>query len=61
MNEVYTGKMSRMDFIEYAEVKGASSAADLLLLCGYDGFDGTVEQYDKLMNEFYAEVEEENG
>ena len=56
MNEVYTGKMSRMDFIEYAEVKGASAAADLLLLCGYDGFDGTVEQYDKLMNEFYEEM-----
>lgn len=54
---MFDGKMKRMDFIEYAEVHGALAAAALLLLCGYDGFDGTVEQYDKLMNELMQDAE----
>lgn len=46
--------MNRFDFIEYAEDEkhGYGEAADLLLLCGYDGFDGTVDEYDELMKEF---------
>lgn len=44
-----SAKLDRSDFLEYAAVRGRESAADLLLLCGYDGYLQTVEDYDDLM------------
>ena len=44
------GLMTRNDFIEYATHKGGQAAADLLLLCGPDGFDGDWYEYNELMN-----------
>ena len=41
--------MSRADFLNYAERFGKESAADLLLLCGPDGFDEDYDEYQDLM------------
>ena len=45
MNE----RITRMDIGEYANIHGNRAAADLLLLVGYDGFEGTYEEYNDLM------------
>lgn len=42
-------KMERMA-IEYANKYGAGAAADILLLCGADGYGGTFEEYQLLYN-----------
>ena len=42
-------KMCRSKFLEYAITNGKQAAADLLLLCGYDGYLQGVENYDDLM------------
>lgn len=42
-------RITRMDIDEYANIHGNRAAADLLLLAGYDGFDGTWEEYNELM------------
>ena len=35
--------------LEYASMYGAGAGADILLLCGADNFDGTLEDYKTLM------------
>lgn len=42
---------TKEEIIEYAKLHGNRSAADLLLLGGYEWFDGTVEEYDALYKE----------
>ena len=42
-------RITRMDIDEYANIHGNRAAADLLLLAGYDGFAGTYEEYNELM------------
>lgn len=37
------------DTIEYASIYGAGAGADILLLCGADNFDGTLEDYKTLL------------
>ena len=39
------GYVDRMDILKYAEMHGRSAAADLLLLCGPDGYAGSYENY----------------
>ena len=41
--------ITREDIMSHATICGISSAINLLLLAGYDGFDGTVDEYDTLM------------
>lgn len=40
--------ISKKDVLEYLEACGKEAAANLLLLCGTDGFDGTYEEYKEL-------------
>lgn len=42
-------KITRAEVLDYAKEHGNEAAADLLLLGGYDWYDGTVEEYDALM------------
>ena len=42
-------RITRTDLDEYANIHGNRAAADLLLLAGYDGFEGTYEEYNDLM------------
>jgi len=37
--------MKKQDFLEYADTCGKQAAADLLLLCGPDGYDGDYDEY----------------
>lgn len=46
--------MKKQDFLEYAEACGKQAAADLLLLCGPDGYAGDYSEYlelEKILNE----------
>lgn len=40
--------ITRREIEEYAEATGKRAAADLLLLCGPDGFAGSYEEYKAL-------------
>lgn len=40
--------MKKQDFLDYAKTHGAQAAADLLLLCGPDGYDGDYAEYEEL-------------
>lgn len=40
--------MTTSEVLEYALHQGYESAFDLLILCGPDGFSGSVEEYTKL-------------
>lgn len=42
---------TKVDILEYAEAQSNEAAADLLLLCGPDGYDGSYTEYEELMNE----------
>lgn len=48
-NRVY-----KSDILQYAQAQGREAAADLLLLIGYDGYLGSVEEYDELMKSLKA-------
>ena len=50
-------KLTKQDFIEYAEDKGKQAAADLLLLAGPDGYGGTYDEYLELEKELREETE----
>lgn len=47
--KIYTGKMSRTEFLDYAITHGKAAAADLLLLCGPDGYPQDYDNYQDLM------------
>ncbi len=49
--------MERKDFLEYAEECGNEAAANLLLLCGPDGFNGSYEEYEELEKIFNEKSE----
>lgn len=42
---------TKTDILEYAKAQSNEAAADLLLLCGPDGYDGSYTEYEELMNE----------
>lgn len=42
-------KMSKKEVLEYAQETNREQAYNILLLLGYDGYDGSVEEYDELM------------
>lgn len=50
--------MNREQILEYARQTGDESAANLLLLLGPDGYDGTWQDYNELM---YALTSHERG
>ena len=47
---------TKRDILDYAEMWGNRAAADLLLLAGPDGFDGTYSEYKDL----FLAVSEDN-
>lgn len=47
--------MKKQDFLEYAEEMGRQAAADLLLLCGPDGYDGGYDEYIELERQLNEE------
>ena len=47
--------VTKKDILNYANIWGKAAAADLLLLCGPDGFDGTVGEYHDLMDALLEE------
>ena len=51
--------LNKKDILEYADDLGDRAGADLLLLAGYDGFDGTVDEYDALMK--FLEERDQKG
>ena len=44
--------MNKNDIMQYAAECGDESAANLLLLIGPDGFDGSFDEYESLEREF---------
>lgn len=50
-------KTTKEDILEYAKLHGDRSAADLLLLGGYEFFDGTTDEYDALLKELEGKSE----
>ena len=49
--------MKYQDFMEYAEANGKPMAADLLLLCGPDGYEGSYEEYEDLERVLNDDIE----
>lgn len=52
-------KATKEDILEYAKLHGDRSAADLLLLGGYEFFDGTADEYDALLKELEGKADGE--
>ena len=44
-------KMSKAEVLEYEKETNSEQAYNILLLLGYDGFSGSVDEYDELLAE----------
>lgn len=51
--------MTKNDILQYANDCGAESAANIMLLIGYRGFEGSIAEYDALYDELEARASEE--
>lgn len=51
--------MTKNDILGYAKDCGAESAANLMLLLGYSGFEGSIAEYEALYAELEARASEE--
>ncbi len=49
MNSKYDGKVDRAEILEYSIIHGRQAGADLLLLCGADGYLQSYDNYQDLM------------
>lgn len=47
--KVIRGTTTSADIIEYKKLNGADAAKILLTIAGPDGFDGSIDDYNKLM------------
>lgn len=48
--------ITKDDILRYAESNGKRAAANLLLLAGPDGYDGSYAEYEKLMEEMEGQA-----